>query len=226
MGLAGNRSPMIYFSINDGKFARRVLNKTESSKERTLTKGPNSGKVIFEEYYDHISGKLKGIELTQHNEWGEFINLYMEKDGEIGCIQMQLDSGYGVAFMKTMPNVDATKEFTLIPFIKEEGGKKKGTLFINQGGGKALKRYYTNEHPNGMPQPKSYFAKGKENWDYFDQLTFLKEKVIFELQKLFGGKPEDGNKNEQTSYAKPNENVSAKNTAIDDPAAFEDDLPF
>ena len=64
----------------------------------------------------------------------------------------------------------------LIPKIGIVGDKQRGTLFISQHG-KGLKRHYTKETPNGIPELKKVKIKGKEQWDSSDILEFLENMV-------------------------------------------------
>lgn len=173
-GLA-NRNSAIYLTISNGKICRQVQNKTEKSVERTN----KNGRLVNEEFYDHLTGFLTNITVREADVAGtkmKFWQLTIDADGTIYQLQFNYSSSYAASFLKALPNADLTKEVTLAPFMKIDGDKKKTTLFVMQGG-KAVKYAYTRENPNGLPELKKVRVKGTDVWDDSDMMDFLEKMV-------------------------------------------------
>jgi hypothetical protein len=184
MGLENN-SNAIYLTISNGKVCRQVQSKTDKSIERTN----KNGKLVNEEFYDRISGTLTDIKVRQVEIAGQqlkFWELKIEDEGKLYQLQFQYSSGYANGFLKSIQNADLSKRMSLIPFCKEEDGKKKTTLFINQGDG-TLKHFYTKDNPNGLPQLVKTKFKGKYVWDDTDMMNFLEEMINTKIKPLLKG---------------------------------------
>ena len=189
-----NNNHAAFYSISDGKICRTFKSATVKSKERIN----KNGKVVHEEFCDALSGRITGISIKDHPEFGKFwmVNL-QDNSGWSGIIQMNYSSGYASAFLKLLPNVDLSKDVTIAPNMKIEGEKKKTSLFIMQEG-KPLKHFYTKENPNGLPQMKKIKVKGKETWDDSDMMEVLEKMVKSEIvPKLSGQKIEPENTSEE-----------------------------
>lgn len=180
-----NESNAIYLNISNGKISRRVQQPTDISVERKL----KDGRVINEEIYKGWQGKLVDIKVTIHPEYGKFWNITLEDENGKAILQMNYSGGYAAAFLKTLPNVDLSKEIQLIPKLSIEGDKKKTTLFVNQGG-HSLKRFYTKENPHGLPELQQIKVKGKMQYDDSNIMDFL-EKMVNEkiVPQLRNGEP-------------------------------------
>jgi hypothetical protein len=100
----------------------------------------------------------------------------MESEGKLYQIEMNYSGGYAASFLKTIPNADISKEFTLTPKLTIEGDKKKSVIFINQAGS-GLKWFFTRDNPNGMPELAKIKVKGKDTWDDSDRMEFLENYV-------------------------------------------------
>jgi hypothetical protein len=164
----------VYLSIVNGKLARRVKQKTENSVTRVM----KDQSTVEEEYYRSIEGTLIGLDIKNHEEYGESLLVYL-KDDKTYCVQMSMNSRYATNFLKTLPNVDLEKAVEITPSEKIVDGKPDSTIFINQGG-KALKRHYTKENPNGIPEPTLKFGKrgAADTWDFEAVTEFLYDNVI------------------------------------------------
>lgn len=186
-----NRNSAIYLTISNGKICRQLQNKSEKSVERTN----KNGKLVHEEFYDHLSGMLTNISVREADVAGtkmKFWQLTVDADGVIYQLQFNYSSSYAASFLKALPNADLTKQITLAPFMKVEGDKKKTTLFITQNG-KALKHAYTKDAPNGLPELKKVRVKGADVWDDTDMMDFLekmvKETVLPQLKSSSTNQP-------------------------------------
>jgi hypothetical protein len=162
-----------YYSISEGRICTQHKQPVPGSIERVN----KNGKTVHETFHSGLKGMITNI-TTKDSDFGKF--WLVELNGN-EILQFQYSSGYANGFLRTLPNVDFTKEVVLIPKLTVEGDKKKGTIFINQDG-KALKWFYTKEDPNGLPDLKKIKVKGKETWDSSDQMDFLetmvKEKIL------------------------------------------------
>ena len=158
----------IYYSIRNGKICRQYASPVEGSVPRVN----KNGRQVHEVFHSALSGKITDIS-TKDNEYGRF--WYVELNGN-EYLQFPYSSGYADSFLKTLPNVDFEKDVLLIPKLDIVGDKQRGTLFISQHG-KGLKRFYTKDTPNGIPELKKVKIKGKEQWDSSDMLDFLENMV-------------------------------------------------
>jgi hypothetical protein len=199
-----------YLNIVKGRFAIRVKEKTAKSVTRTLT----TGAVVEELYYKAIIGRITGMDIKHHDEYGDSLLIYLEDGDRLYCIQFRFDGQYGNAFLKTLPNIDLTKELELIPSQKIENDKERQTLFIKQNG-HVLKRALTKDSTD-MPQPKEVEFGGKTKWDYYPQIKWLKENVYQEAVNFL----------KKNGHVAPPSNAEGKSdipTGDDSPV---DDLPF
>lgn len=175
----GNNNSAIYLNVADGKIVRRFQNATKDSKERVLAKGPNAGKVVHEEHYSFVEGKIVDIQ-TKDSEYGKSWLVTIQDGEEKYILQMDYSGGYSSAFLKALPNVDLSSKVKLSPKMTIEGDKKKTTLFVNQHGA-ACKHFYTKDQPNGLPQMKKIKVKGKDQWDDSDMMQFFEDMVKNEI---------------------------------------------
>lgn len=165
------KNSAIYLTITDGKICRRVQSPTATSKERTT----KDGKVVHEEQYHGWSGKITDI-TTRQTDYGKEWNVTIEDGDTKASLQMKYSSGYASAFLKTLPNVDLSKDVQLMPKSETTDGKTKTTMFIKQDG-KAIKWAYTKDNPNGLPSMKKIKVKGVDVWDDSDMMEHLEAMV-------------------------------------------------
>lgn len=170
------QSNAIFLTISNGQICRRVSAKTKDSKERTN----KNGVLVHEEYYKGWKGRITAIEVREHKEFGKFWNVTLTDDQGDAILQMNYSSGYSAAFLKMLPNVDLNSDVIITPKLTVEGDKKKTSLFITQHG-KPLKRFYTRDNPNGLPELKKIRVKGKDQWDDSDIMEFLENMVNTEI---------------------------------------------
>lgn len=169
-------SNAIFLTISNGKICKRVLKPTKTSIERVN----KNGVTVHEEHYKGWKGKITGIAVREHKEFGKFWNITLsDSDGE-AILQMNYSSGYSAAFLKTLPNIDLKSDVIITPNLKIEGDKKKTTVFISQHG-QPLKHFYTKDNPNGLPSLKQIKVKGKVTWDDSDLMEFLEKMVMTKI---------------------------------------------
>lgn len=180
MALLSKGKQGIYLSIQSGKIAQRITEPSSTSKSRTL----ESGKVIHEELYDTLEGRITGIQFKD-GEYGTQLIITMENEGDIAHLQMPLSSSPASGFLKALPNVQPFALVKFKPSMKEENGKRKTSLFLSQGG-QGVKWYWTKDNPGDLPPMKKIKVKGKETWDDSDQIDYLKAYVTDEFLPKIG----------------------------------------
>jgi hypothetical protein len=171
MALLSKGKAGIYLSIQSGKIAQRIAEPSSTSKSRTL----ESGKVIHEELYDTLEGRITGIQFKD-GDYGQQLIISMENEGDVAHLQMPLSSSPASGFLKALPNVQPGALVKFKPSMKEENGKRKTSLFLSQGG-QGVKWYWTKDNPGDLPSMKKIKVKGKETWDDSDQIDYLKAYV-------------------------------------------------
>jgi hypothetical protein len=166
----------IYLTISNGQLTRRFNSPTKTSKERVNKKGT----TVHEEFYKGWKGRITGIAIQEHKEYGKFWNVTITDEQGDAIIQMNYSSGYSAAFLKTLPNIDLKSDIVFSPSMKIEGDKKKATVFISQHG-KPIKWAYTKDDPKGLPELKQVKFKNKVSWDDSDIMEFLEKMVFTEI---------------------------------------------
>jgi len=126
--------------------------------------------------YSHLTGVLTDVTVKEDGKYGRELHITLF-DEDWFTIQIFLNSGYAMAFLSMIRNVDVTKPFTVIPSCKVIEGKKKMTMFISQGG-KPVKWFFTKDNPQGMPEMEKVQRMNEANqpvevWDSTNQMNFL-----------------------------------------------------
>ena len=171
-----------FYSITDGRICRTFKAATAKSIERVN----KMGKIVHEEFMDGLSGRITEIKTKDHPDYGKFWLITLTDGDWSGVVQIKYSSGYASAFLKMLPNVDLSKDVTIVPKMTIDGDKKKASLFIMQEG-VPLKHFYTKDNPNGLPQMKKIKVKGKETWDDTDMMEFLEKMVFTEVVPKLNG---------------------------------------
>lgn len=179
MGLE-NREGGNYITVLNGKFCQRVKEGTEGAVQRVN----KLGNTVWEKFYDDFTAKLLSIK-TRDGAYGKSWIFDFRDREEIYHLQLSYSNSYAKAFLKMLPNADVTKEMKLSPSVKEVEGKKKSSLFVNQGG-VALKHAYTKDNPNGLPPMTQVTVKGEVVWDDTDQIAFLHDMVMRDIVPKLG----------------------------------------
>ncbi len=185
-----------FYTITDGRICRTFKAATAKSIERVN----KMGKIVHEEFMDGLSGRITEIKTKDHPDYGKFWLITLTDGDWSGVVQIKYSSGYASAFLKMLPNVDLSKDVTIVPKMTIDGDKKKASLFIMQDG-TPLKHFYTKDNPNGLPQMKKIKVKGKETWDDTEMMEFLEKMVFTEVvPKLNGASSEDSKEIEDLDF--------------------------
>lgn len=167
-----------YFTISEGRICKQHKTPVEGS----VTRENKEGRTVHETFHQGLRGKIVNVE-KKDTKYGLMWYVTLEDaTGERDVLQFNYSGGYAASFLKTLPNVDLSAEVIIAPKMEIVNEKKRGTIFIMQHG-KALGRYYNQDHPNGLPdmiQVKDKKTK-KLVWDDSDQMEFLEDMVNNEI---------------------------------------------
>lgn len=161
-----------YIGISDGKISLRVK---ESTPGAIQIVNKESGKVSWMKYYRSITGYLTGIvnKPDKFNDKAYNWHLTIVDGDDTYIMQVRERSGYGRSLMKSLPNVDFNEKITFSPYVKVVDDKKRGTLYLQQRG-ENVDWYFTQEHPNGLPElEKRIDARGNVTYDDSAVLDFF-----------------------------------------------------
>jgi hypothetical protein len=173
-------SRKLYYGVANGYIVKRVKEETANSRPRTLEKGANAGKVVFEEYYPAITGQIIGLEVKE-SEFGKQLLISLDTSldyTETSNIQMPLSSPYAKRFLFALPNINLQLDVTLLPYKFTPKGNEKEQVGISvKQEGVKVQPAFTKENPNGLPPLDKIKVKGKETWDDSSQLEFLEQLI-------------------------------------------------
>ena len=152
----------------------RVAEKTDTSVEYKIAKGPNEGMIVHEEHFDELEGLVLDIYSSTHDQYGTTWGILVkDKDGAMYTLKFSQKSPYFTGFFTRLENCDLSRPVSFRTWaIKQENGKEKYYGTIMQDGDKIASKY-TKDNPNGMPELKKVFFDGKDQWDSFDRDQFL-----------------------------------------------------
>jgi len=192
MGLNDNKSSggnKIYLNIVNGKITRRFKEHLPEENGKPVTfareiKDKNTGQVIktvIERYHDSIDGIISDAVIDTSGDFGAMLVFTINSD-EAYTLSVPLDSSYGRAIMKKIPNVDPNKEVEFAPFNFEskdeiKNGKPKKIVGCNIfqkncGWDKdKVPLKWDKNNPGNLPSWKYSETTGK--WDNTEELEFL-----------------------------------------------------
>lgn len=188
MGLNNNQrnhTPTIYLNIVGGKITRRYKEHQPEENGAPVTfsrdiKDKNTGQVVktvIERYYDEIEGHIQEAKIDTEGSFGSTL-VFKIVDDEEYTLTIPLDSSYGIAIMKKIPNINPASPVTFAPFnfeskdqMDNSGNPKKivgCNLFQNN---TKIEPKWTSENPGSLPKWKKSETTGK--WDNTEFLEFL-----------------------------------------------------
>lgn len=212
-----------YYSINEGKFKKKVTEDTAGAIARKWETPDGKSGIKYELHYNALFGTIVDIKIVD-GEYGKQVlaTLDEDEDGETPILALSVNSKYGVDFLKKLPNIDLTKEVRIMPFsftnddekevtgvrIDHKGADEKFTEKVNNffsDGEKSI-----NGYPDPEPNAKENYSK--EDWkNYFSYVVpkFLIAYATDNVLLKFNGKTTE---NKMPDY--PEEEINP------------DDIPF
>ena len=189
-----------YYTVNDGKFVRRVKDPNAKTKERILEKGANAGKVVYEEQYSSIVGRLIEIKQDQSKEkingaflknWVFVLDTTDDKGISKAVINTPFSSGYSSGILFCLPNINLNDDVEIAPWKLHDKEKNKDIFGISvYQDGKKINRAFSKEQPGKLPPLEKVMFKGEEKWDDTKQINFLTDVLVPEyngkLKALYG----------------------------------------
>ncbi len=135
----------------------------------TITKYIKRYKAIegFITKVDYRESEFEGVKF---NSWKISI---VDDGGQLGVLDLLLNSNPGTRFMKLAENLDFTKP---VEFSAWHDTKDDKTAFVVKQNGQSVPQKYTRENPGKCPEPAQRGRQGK--WDYTDQEDFLYDRMI------------------------------------------------
>ena len=197
-----------YLRVAYGNFVQRVNNPTETSKERALEMGPNTGKKVHEEHFPAIIGYLTGIIYDEDNEFGDRWLLTLSDEQETNQIELPMKGATVFGLLSALPNVDVSKQVKLraTSFERDNSDRPMNWVFVNQqdesGEWHGVERAWTKDNPGKMPDLEKTKFNGKEVWDSGKRIEFFKremakvqksiEKLGFKVEPVASSGEDDG----------------------------------
>lgn len=187
-----------FYSIIGGNIRKRVDEDTPGAEPRTLEKGDNKGKVIYELIYSGITGTLKDIYFSEHKDFGRSWVLVLH-DKQDFSIRIAEGSRYGADFLKKLPNLKQGQVYSFTPYDFEgDNGNQITGLSIKDQGGEKIFSYYQEfektatgnkvKNLHGYPEPEGDTDKfDADDWKmYFMGVTkFLRLAAQDYIEKNF-----------------------------------------
>jgi hypothetical protein len=181
-----------FVTIVNGLFTIRLPDTSDDPKavERTLTKGPNAGKVVKELQFNKLSGKLTSSYIDK-SDYGSSLIFNLVDGSESFKLQLPVESQFFSQIVKRLPNFNLDSEETEFN-MGYDTERDKPFTYLRQDGA-TVPMHFTKDNPNGMPQPKQKTVKGEKKWDWEDQENFLYDVAVEFVGKFdgsVGSKPE------------------------------------
>jgi len=222
-----------YLTCSAGKWREKVDSTTPGATFRHTNPIDGSpGRDVWEIVDDYVEGEIIDIQKTSHDEFGDKWEITL-KDGSTRLVlQIRYDSGYAMALLAKLPNVDITRPVMFLPYFFED--EKKARMVLKQEGMK-IPTYFSKEDPKGFPPLGEGATKNEVQRWKLDVMDFLEDMVEKEIRPKL---PEMEDIDEISGYedrdsvapgaggsATTAEEISGKDN--DDPGPDEkDDLPF
>jgi hypothetical protein len=171
----GTKERKTYLNVMKGKLVSKVTPETPGA----ISRENKNGDTVHEVHDDWISGKIKGIEIRTHEEYGKKISLKVIDGEDTDYVEMMMNGGYGKSFLFRMMNIDFNEEVKMVPyeFINEDGRTVSGITFYQND--EKVDSFHTKEEKNGLPDLEQVEYQGKLRWDDTKRMRFF-EKVLNE----------------------------------------------
>lgn len=213
-----------------GKWREHVNSGTVGAIRRVTSPLDGSpGREVWELVDDYVEGEIVDIQHTTHPEFPDRWEVTIRDGEEVLVLQMKYDSGYAIAFLTKLRNLDLTRKVMFIPYFFE--AEKKSRMVLKQEGMK-IPSYYGREDPKGFPEYREDFTKAEATRWKLDVLDFLEKELEEHIRPSLPGLDEgveemdryqDRSGDGSTARA---ESDAAPAGEVHDPGPGEDDLPF
>lgn len=168
-----------WYSINEGKFKKKVTEETEGAIARKWETPDGKSGIKYELHYNALFGIIQSIKIVE-GEYGQQVVVQLDKDedGETPMIAISMNSKYGVDFLKKLPNIKLDQEVRLMPFnFENDDGKEVTGIRVDHkdGDGKfkvKVENFFSDgtKSINGYPEPA---ANAKETYSKADWKNYF-----------------------------------------------------
>lgn len=168
---------MIYLKTLNGQFARRHR---EPIQDVTTSRTLDSGKVIHEEFFDAIVGKVIeiGIRKADDSKYSDSFYIIVDDGEDKFNIQTVAEGGYGLDVMNRLYGLNPNLPTELRAWALEaDNDKKYYGIALKQGGEKIDRQFGKDEAPSW----ERHEIGNKVLWDKSPQVKFF----IHKLQEKF-----------------------------------------
>ncbi len=175
-GLRNSGGDVKYLTTFKGSFRLKTTSDNPKAVSREISKGPNTGKTVWELVYNTFTGHLVGIE-KKEGEYDPQWAITFNADGKLFIINFYYASGFTNGLFLRLPNIDLAKEVTLHGHWFEEKGK--AVLTVTQAG-KKIDKYWTKEDPKKLPQMTQVpdpRIPDKFVWNSASQMAYLERYI-------------------------------------------------
>lgn len=169
----------LWYTINEGKFKRKVTEDTEDAIPRDWETPDGKSGRKWELHYNALFGKIEDIKIVD-GEYGQQLLIQLDKDenDETPMIALSMNSKYGVDFLKKLPNVKLDQEVRLMPFnFENDDGKEVTGIRIDHKDAEGkfkvkVENYFSDgtKSINGYPDPE---PNAKENYSKADWKNYF-----------------------------------------------------
>lgn len=226
-GLKKNQGNVSFLQIKRGFITMRVAEKTDTSVEYKIAKGPNEGMIVHEEHFDELEGLVLDIYSSTHDQYGTTWGILVkDEEGAMYTLKFSQKSPYFTGFFTRLENCDLSRPVSFRTWvIKQENGTEKYYGTIMQAGEKIAPKY-TKDEPNGMPELKKVFFDGKDQWDSYDRDQFLIE-IVSRLQpELSQNTAQARFASLNSAQAEPNQAKETQDAEQEHYQESDEDIPF
>lgn len=218
-----------YLTCSAGKWRERVSESTPGAISRMTTPLDGSpGKVVHEIVDDYVEGEILDIRKQEHDDYGDKWVITIKDGTSRLVLQVRYDSGYAMAMLTKLPNVDITRPVMFLPYYFED--EKKARMVLKQEGIK-IPTFYSREDPKGFPPLAEDASKSDvKRWkiDAMEFLDAMVEKVVRpHLPPMDETEEITAYEDRSDSHSLPASNHAGPAADSQDPGPdADDDLPF
>lgn len=181
MGLISRDKNVTFVDVNDGKFVIRSTEDDPEAVSRTIEKGKNAGRVVYEKRYDALEGLLVDVEVRM-SDYGERLTLSVRDEDMLYKVTVPFDSKHAGKFIRCCENLDVTQNIKFSPFKLP---KKEGDGYIHGWGIRQLDDIVSDSlKKEDIPEWKQIIKNKKKDWDRTEELEFLQEHLSQWVSKV------------------------------------------